>query len=248
MVRQAAEQGADFITLPEGFALMEENGERLWEQSTGFEDHPALTAMQALAKDIKRWLLLGAIAVRTGEGKKLANRSVLLSDRGEVVAWYDKIHLFDVELPGEKSYRESNRYIYGDRAVLAKTPWGGLGLTICYDVRFPYLYRHLAHRGASFLTVPAAFTRQTGRAHWHVLLRARAIETGCYVIAPAECGEHPGGRQTYGHSLIVDPWGEVLADGGEDEGVVLAEVDPGRVGEIRRRVPSLTHDRSFADG
>jgi predicted amidohydrolase len=164
---------------------------------------------------------------------------------GEIVARYDKIHLFDVDLNENESYRESARIAPGGQAIVAATPWGGLGMTVCYDLRFPHLYRSLAKRGADFLSVPAAFTRVTGRAHWHVLQRARAIENGCYVFAPAQCGDHAEGRRTYGHSLIVDPWGEVLADGGEEVGFILAEVDSALVTEVRRKIPSLSHDRPF---
>ncbi|MGH7033927.1 MAG: nitrilase-related carbon-nitrogen hydrolase, partial [Stellaceae bacterium] len=158
---------------------------------------------------------------------------------------YDKIHMFDVDLPGGESYRESSAYRPGNRAVVAATPWGRLGLSVCYDLRFPHLYRALAQGGADFLAVPAAFTVPTGRAHWHVLLRARAIENGCFVLAPAQEGEHAEGRRTYGHSLIVAPWGEVLAEAQEGVGFITAEIDPGRIEEARRAVPSLRHDRPF---
>ena len=153
--------------------------------------------------------------------------------------------MFDIDLPGGESYRESNAYRPGGQTVVAETPWGRLGMSVCYDVRFPHLYRALAQAGADFLGVPSVFTVPTGRAHWHVLLRARAIENGCFVFAPAQWGEHAGGRRSYGHSLIVDPWGEVLADGGEETGIVMARIDPARVAEARRSVPSLTHDRAF---
>jgi predicted amidohydrolase len=163
-----------------------------------------------------------------------------------VAARYDKLHLFDVDLAGGERYRESERIVPGDRAVTAATPWGIFGLTICYDVRFPHLYRALAQAGAFLFTVPAAFTVQTGRAHWHVLNRARAIENGAFVVAAAQCGTHAEGRRTFGHSMIVDPWGEVLAEAGEEEGVIVAEIDPAKSAEARRRIPSLTHDRAFA--
>jgi len=182
--------------------------------------------------------------VRVAEDKA-ANRSILLDPAGRIAARYDKIHMFDVNVPDGQSYRESRAFRPGDVAVLADLPWGRLGLTVCYDLRFPYLYRALAQAGASFLSVPSAFTKLTGEAHWHVLLRARAIETGCFVFAPAQCGTHAEGRQTYGHSLIVAPWGEVLADGGEAPGVVLAEIDPARVDTARSMVPALRHDRRF---
>jgi predicted amidohydrolase len=161
------------------------------------------------------------------------------------VATYDKIHMFDVDLVEGESYRESRTYRPGESGCVAETPWAPIGMTVCYDMRFPYLYRTLAHAGAKVLTVPSAFTRPTGRAHWHVLLRARAIETGCFVIAPAQCGEHAGGRETYGHSIIIDPWGEVLAEAGDEPGVIVADIDLARIDEVRQMVPSLSHDRPF---
>jgi predicted amidohydrolase len=214
-------------------------------QAVVAEEHePALAAFRGLARETGAWLLVGSLAIRLGP-ETLANRSFLLDDAGRIVARYDKIHMFDVDLPGGESYRESALYRPGARAVVADTPWGRLGMTVCYDLRFPYLYRTLAHAGAVMLTIPAAFTKFTGQAHWHVLLRARAIETGCFVVAPAQCGSFSGGRESYGHSLIVAPWGEVLADGGEAPGFVVAELDLDRVARARRMVPSLRHDRSF---
>jgi predicted amidohydrolase len=176
----------------------------------------------------------------------LANRSFLIDPKGAVRARYDKIHMFDVDLGKGEVYRESKSYAAGTKAVTARLPWGRLGMTVCYDLRFPQLYRALAQEGADFLSVPSAFTRPSGSAHWHVLLRARAIETGCFVFAPAQCGVHEGGRKTYGHSLIVDPWGEVLADGGNEPGFITARIEPERVIEARRRIPSLDHDRRFS--
>ncbi len=187
---------------------------------------------------------MGSLAIRL-EAERLANRSYLIDPHGRVAASYDKIHMFDVQLSEREGYRESSTFRPGARAVVAETPLGPIGLTVCYDLRFPYLYRALAHAGAKILTIPSAFTRVTGEAHWHVLLRARAIEAGAYVIAPAQCGAHAGGRRTYGHSLIVAPWGEVLADGGAEPGFVIAEIDLAAVAEARRRVPSLDHDRAY---
>jgi predicted amidohydrolase len=175
----------------------------------------------------------------------LANRSLLIRPDGEIAGRYDKIHMFDVDLAGGERHRESSVFRPGERAVTAALPWGVLGMSVCYDLRFAYLYRALAHAGADFLSIPAAFTVPTGRAHWHVLLRARAVENGCFIFAPAQWGEHTGGRKSYGHSLIVDPWGEVLADGGEGEGIITANIDPGRITEARKMVPSLQHDRGF---
>jgi len=190
------------------------------------------------------WLLLGSLAVEAGPGQNY-NRSYLLNDKGNLVTHYDKLHLFDVDLADGECYRESDTIVPGSTAVLAPTPWGLLGLSICYDLRFAALYRALAQAGAAFLAVPAAFTRTTGQAHWHILLRSRAIETGSYVFAPCQCGSH-GAAQSYGHSLIIDPWGRVLADAGEDPGFIMAAIDPDRVSEARSMIPALKHDRDFA--
>jgi predicted amidohydrolase len=249
LVREAADRGALFILLPEYFTGLDIQGHILIPEAYAEEDHPALPLFAELARERRAWILLGSLAITVaggpGDSEGIANRSFLLDPAGAVVARYDKIYLFDVDLAGGESYRESATIVAGDRAVVADLPWGRVGLSICYDLRFPQLYRALAKAGADFLTVPAAFTRTTGRAHWHVLLRARAIETGCYVFAPCQYGVHAGDRATYGHSLIVDPWGRVLADGGEDRGVVVAEVDPAAVARARAMIPALTHDRPF---
>ncbi len=188
---------------------------------------------------------MAAGRLAAGAVGRVANRSYLVDATGEVVAHYSKIHMFDVDLPGGESYRESRTYEPGAAACIAETPWGGLGMTVCYDLRFPRLYRELAQAGARYLSVPSAFTKVTGEAHWHVLLRARAIENGCFVFAPAQCGRHYDNRHTFGHSLIVDPWGDVLADGGDEVGFVTAEIDARRVDEARAMIPSLEHDRPF---
>ena len=245
LVRDAAKAGADFILLPETVNIMEPKKDLLRDKMAASKDG-GLGAFRALAAETGAWLLAGSLVV-AGDGKgKLANRSFLIDPKGKVKARYDKIHMFDVDLGSGESYRESRTYAPGKKAVTARLPWGRLGMTVCYDMRFPHLYRALAHRGADFLSVPSAFTRPTGQAHWHVLLRARAVETGCFVLAPAQTGEHEGGRKTFGHSLIVDPWGEVLADAGEDEGFVAARIEPLRVIEARRQIPSLRHDRRFS--
>jgi predicted amidohydrolase len=244
LVRQARARGADLVVLPENVSLMEPDTRLLREKARTEADHPAIPAFRDLARETGAWLLVGSLAIRLRSGM-IANRSMLIDSAGAIVARYDKIHLFDVDLGNGESYRESATITPGEQAVVAATPWGRLGLSVCYDVRFPQLYRHLAGTGADFLTIPAAFTRTTGRAHWHILVRARAIETGCYVFAAAQCGEHAEGRETYGHSLIVDPWGTVLADGGEGVGVITASVDPSLVGEARRKIPALMHDRPF---
>ena len=244
MVRRARDAGADFITTPEVVAMMEPRRQRVLEKAQPEETNEALAAFRELARETGAWLLVGSLTVKV-EPEKVANRSFLLDPAGEIVAKYDKLHMFDVDLVGGESYRKSRTYRAGDRAVIAPLPWGVLGMTVCYDLRFPYLYRDLAKAGAQFLTIPSAFTRATGKAHWHVLMRARAIETGCYVFAPAQCGEHAGGRKSYGHSVIVDPWGEILADGGEEPGIIVAEVDLARVAECRGMIPSLGHDRDY---
>jgi predicted amidohydrolase len=244
LARQARDQGADFITTPEMVGMMEPRRRLVLEKATQEDGHAALTAFQDLARELGAWFLVGSLAVKV-EPERVANRSFLLDADGAIVARYDKLHMFDVNLK-EESFRESRTYRPGDRAVLAKIPWGVLGMTVCYDVRFPHLYRDLAKAGADVLTVPSAFTRPTGRAHWHVLLRARAIETGCFVVAPAQCGVHAGERKTYGHSLIVDPWGEILADGGEEIGFVSADIDLAKVAEARAMLPSLQHDQAYA--
>ena len=244
MIREARGAGAELILTPENTSMIEPHRKLILEKAKEESDHPAIPAFRALAAETGAWLLIGSLTIKLDE-VSCANRCYLFSPAGEIVARYDKIHMFDVDLAGGESYRESATFRPGNRAVVADLPFGRLGLTICYDLRFPYLYRALAQAGASFLSVPAAFTVPTGRAHWHVLLRARAIETGCFVLAPAQCGTHAEGRRTYGHSLVVSPWGEVLADGGEEPGLVLAEIDPAKVEEARRMVPALTHDRAF---
>jgi predicted amidohydrolase len=251
LVRRARDGGADFVMTPENTGLTEPVGKLRREKARDEANHPVLAALRDVAQETGVWLLIGSLAVdlsrepgREGESR-LANRSYLVDPRGAVVARYDKIHMFDVDLAGGESYRESNAFRPGDRTVLAETPWGILGMTVCYDLRFPHLYRTLAQAGADFLAIPSAFTVPTGKAHWHVLMRARAIENGCFVFAPAQWGEHAEGRRTYGHSLIVDPWGEVLADAGEGVGIISARIEVGAIGKARRMVPSLRHDRPF---
>ena len=246
LIRQAADQGADLVLTPETTDLMAANRRAALDTARPEEEHLGLSRLGGVATELGLWLLAGSLVVKLTEDR-LANRAFLFDPRGRIAARYDKIHMFDVEIPDGQSYRESRTYRPGREAVVAELPWGGLGLTICYDLRFPGLYRSLARAGAAFLTVPSAFTRYTGEAHWHVLLRARAIETGCYVFAPAQCGDHPSGRQTYGHSLIVDPWGRVLADGGTAPVVVVAEVDPAAVAAARGKVPALENGRDFSE-
>ena len=251
LVRRARDVGADLIMTPEASNFVE-SGRRRREKARREADDPFLTGMRSVARETGAWLLIGSLVIDpTGEPDatagetRLANRSFLVDPGGRIVARYDKIHMFDIDLPGGESYRESNAYRPGGATIVVDTPWGRLGMSVCYDVRFPHLYRALAQAGADFLVVPSVFTVPTGNAHWHLLLRARAIENGCFVLAPAQWGEHTGGRRSFGHSLIVDPWGEVLADAGDGVGLTSARIEVARVGEVRRMVPSLQHDRRF---
>ena len=244
LVDEALELGAEFITLPECTGMMEPNRRLLKEKTPYEQDHSVLIAIRERAMENGVWILIGSLAIRLRENE-IVNRSYLIDTKGKIAATYDKIHMFDVQLDDGQSYRESETYKPGTEAVLAELPWGRLGLTICYDVRFAYLYRTLAQNGARFITVPSAFTKVSGEAHWHVLQRARAIETGCYIISAAQCGNHAEGRQTYGHSLIVDPWGKILADGGEEIGVIVARIDPHQVENARAKIPALSHDRRY---
>ena len=249
LVRDAADNGAQMVLMPENVSLMGTNREQALAMAMPEARHKALPVFTELAREKGVWLMVGSLSVRLDEAgggeDMLANRSLLISDQGEVMVRYDKIHMFDVNIEGGESHRESETYRPGAQAVVAATPWGGLGMTICYDLRFPYLYRSLAQAGAHFMSVPSAFTRVSGRAHWHVLLRARAVETGCYIFAPAQCGDHANDRQTYGHSLIIDPWGKILAEAGESPCVIAADIDPSRVAAVRAMIPSLKHDRKF---
>jgi predicted amidohydrolase len=244
LIREAAKQGADYVQTPEVTTLMELERDRLVAAALPEEGNPALEQFSALAAELGIWLHIGSMVVRA-DADKLANRSLLITPEGRIGARYDKIHMFDVDLPNGETYRESANYAAGGQAVVADLPWGPLGLSICYDLRFPQLYRALAKAGAKFLAVPAAFTRLTGEAHWHTLLRARAIESQCYVFAATQGGLHEHGRETFGHSLIISPWGEVLAEGGVQPAVIVADVELTAVEDVRSRVPSLRHDRTF---
>jgi len=237
MVRAAAARGAELVVTPEYFTGLDTDGATIVAPAFEERAHPALRRFTALAAELGIVLQLGSLAIRRDDGKA-HNRGYLIDRHGRITARYDKICLFDVDLDGGEHYRESNTIAGGAEAVLADTPWGLLGLTICYDLRFPAIYRALAQAGARYLTVPAAFTKTTGEAHWHVLNRARAIENSAFVFAPCQCGTHAGGARSYGHSLVVAPWGEVLADGGTDIGVVTAEIDPARVDEVRAMIPA----------
>ena len=243
-IAQAKGAGADYVLTPEMTNIIESKRERLMAAIVDEESDPTLAALREAARAHRIYVHIGSLAVKASPDKA-ANRSFLIDRSGEVVARYDKIHMFDVDLAGGESYRESRSYRPGELAVVADLPWGRLGVTICYDLRFPALYRALAESGASFFSIPSAFTRPTGEAHWHVLLRARAIENGCFVFAAAQGGKHESGRETFGHSLIVDPWGKILAEGATEPGVILAEVDPAEVAAARARIPSLHHGRRF---
>lgn len=245
LARRARDGGAALIAFPENVARMSFGGSAVRAAAHPEGDHPALRGFCALARELTAHLLVGSLHVALVGEERVANRSYLIGPQGQVIAHYDKIHMFDVDLAAGESYRESRTFRPGDRAVAADSPLGRFGLSICYDLRFPHLYRAYGRAGAQILTVPAAFTRTTGDAHWHSLLRARAIENGCYVIAPAQCGHHPGDRETFGHSLIVDPWGRVLADGGSEIGIAMAEIDLARVTEARAMIPSLANERRF---
>ncbi len=245
LIREAATTGAQYVQTPEITTLMETDRAKLLVATRPEDGNPAIAHFRSLARELKIWLHIGSMGIAVGS-EKVANRAILISPEGVVTARYDKIHMFDVNLPNGETYRESRNYAPGDTAVLADLPWGKLGMTICYDMRFPGLYRALAHAGATMIAVPAAFTVPTGKAHWHTLLRARAIETQCFVFAAAQAGTHSNGRQTYGHSLVISPWGEILAEAdGNATGVITADIDMAAVDEARSRVPSLTHDRAF---
>lgn len=244
MIREAAAAGAVYVQTPEMTNIMEAKREALFAAIEPEDTDPSLAAFRELARDLKIHLHIGSIAVKASP-ERAANRAFLIDPSGTVTASYDKIHMFDVDLGNGETYRESASYQPGENASIADLPFGRVGLTICYDLRFPALFRALAESGASFLAVPSAFTRPTGEAHWHTLLRARAIENTCYVLAAAQGGKHENGRETYGHSLIVDPWGEIVAEGGVDPGIITAVIDPAKVADARKRVPSLQHGRRF---
>ena len=249
LIRQAAEGRAKLILTPEGTNLLEQRRERRSEVLGAAGDDVAVRGLRDLAAELGVWLLVGSAIVRSEvEGEtRAANRSLLIDDQGRTAARYDKLHVFDVDLPGGETYRESATVRPGDGAAVAATPWGPLGLTVCYDLRFPQLVRAIAKAGARMIAVPAAFTRPTGEAHWEVLLRARAIETGCFILAPAQGGTHEDGRKTWGRSLVVDPWGAVIAGVDHDEPCVLfADLDMSAVDRARQAVPALSHDRDFA--
>lgn len=249
-IREAHAGGAEFILTPETTNIISASRAQQAEVLYVEADDPTLKHLRGLAAELCIWLLIGSLGLKTGDADgRFANRSFLIKLDGNITARYDKIHMFDVDLGSGESYRESTAYRPGQKATLAKTPIGNIGMTVCYDMRFPALFRALAQAGANIITAPAAFTVPSGRVHWHALLRARAIENGCFILAPAQVGTHECGgtprRQTYGHSLVVSPWGEVLADGGQTQGVTFADIDLNEVVAARAKIPSLTHDRKF---
>ena len=244
LIHEAKASGADYVQTPEMTNIMEVKRETLFAALAPEESDASLAGFRDAARTHRIWVHVGSLALKVSADKAV-NRSFLIDPQGEIAARYDKIHMFDVDLAGGESYRESRSYRPGEIAISADLPWGRLGLTICYDLRFPALFRALAESGASFLAIPSAFTRQTGEAHWHVLMRARAIENTSYVLAAAQGGRHENGRETFGHSLVVDPWGRVVAEGGSDPGVVIAEIDPAEIAAARARIPSLQHGRRF---
>jgi len=244
LIEQAKKDGADYVQTPEMTNILALKREDLLGTIVDEDDDKSLAAFRELARKLGIYLHVGSLAIKVSPDKA-ANRSFLIGRNGEIVARYDKIHMFDVDLANGESYRESRNYRPGEIAVVATLPWGRLGLSVCYDLRFPTLYRALAEADSSFLAIPSAFTRQTGEAHWHVLMRARAIENGCFVLAAAQGGRHENGRETFGHSMIVDPWGRILAEGGSEPGVMTARIEPAEVAAARARIPSLQHGRRF---
>jgi predicted amidohydrolase len=245
LIREAARSGAHYVQTPEMTNILQPERPKFFEAIRTEAEDPTIPLFQAEAMQLGIWLHVGSLAIKVGE-RQAANRAYVISPDGEVVAAYDKIHMFDVDLPNGQTYRESAAYAPGDVAVTADLPWARLGVTICYDLRFPHLYRRLAEQGAEVMAIPSSFTVPTGEAHWHVLMRARAIENGAFVVAAAQGGVHACGRATYGHSLIVDPWGRILAEADHDDpAVILAEIDPAKVGETRGRIPSLANGRVF---
>jgi predicted amidohydrolase len=247
LIREAAAGGARLILTPEGSNLLQRSRARLFPALRPLLEDPLLAAAGRLAEELGVWILLGSLLVRSGAVGRGRNVSVLLDSAAGIAASYAKVHMFDVDLPSGERHRESEAFEPGEQAVVARTPWGGLGLTVCYDLRFPQLFRTLAQSGAEMIAVPAAFTRPTGEAHWEPLLRARAIENGCFILAPAQGGTHADGRSTWGRSMVVDPWGAVIARAeGDEPGVVPARLDLAAVERARRAIPSLRHDREFA--
>ena len=243
-IGDAKSAGAEYVLTPEMTNILAANRKQLFAAVVEEEADASLATLREVARKLGVYVHIGSLAIKISPDRA-ANRSFLIDPKGDILARYDKIHMFDVDLAGGESYRESRNYRPGELAVLADLPWGRLGLTVCYDLRFPALYRALAEAGATMLAIPSAFTKQTGEAHWHVLIRSRAIENGCFVFAAAQGGRHENGRDTFGHSLIVDPWGRIIAEGGTEPGVIVAAINPAEVSNARARIPSLQHGRRF---
>lgn len=243
-IEQAVNAGAEFIATAETCTLIKPDNTRIASSTYSEAQDPGLAMFRQAAKDYSVPIAVGSLMIKTDD-KRYVNRAYYIDKNGVIAARYDKLHMFDVQLKNGEFYKESDALSAGDQAVLVETQWGTMGLSICYDLRFAALYRALAQRGAKVLTIPAAFTQTTGQAHWHILVRARAIETGSFVIATNQCGTHLGNRKSYGHSLIVDPWGEVLADGGTQPGIIYADIDVNKVDKVRKMIPALDHDSAF---
>ena len=244
MIGEAKSAGAHYVQTPEMTNILAARREQLFAAVVEEEQDASLATLRELARRLGIYIHAGSLAIKLSNDRA-SNRSFLIDPKGDIAARYDKIHMFDVDLADGESYRESRNYRPGELAVLTDLPWGRLGLTVCYDLRFPALYRALAEAGAIMLAIPSAFTKQTGEAHWHVLMRSRAIENGCFVFAAAQGGKHENGRETYGHSLVIDPWGRIIAEGGIDPGIIMVEIDPAEVAKARARIPSLQHGRRF---
>ena len=245
LICEAKSDGAELITTPEVVGMLEPNREKALDKAQAENDHSVLREFRNLSKDLSIWLLIGSISIKLSDSK-LANRSFLINPAGQIIARYTKIHMFDVEVNDGSTYKESTTYQPGTSACLARTPWGLVGLTICYDIRFPALYRDLAKAGARIIFIPSAFTEVTGEAHWHVLQRARAIENGCFIVSAAQTGIHEQKRKTFGHSIIIDPWGNVLAEADKCVGFIISDLDLNLVNEARNKIPSLSHDRNYS--
>jgi predicted amidohydrolase len=247
LIRDAASRGANYIQTPENTNIMEVDAPHLLEKIASEDKTAGVALFSNLASELGVWLHIGSMAIKVENGRA-ANRAFLFAPTGQLVRRYDKIHMFDVNLPSGENYRESATFVPGTEAVVATLPWGKLGIATCYDMRFPEQFKALAQAGAKYLTAPSAFTKVTGEAHWHILLRARAIENGCFVFAAAQGGCHANGRTTYGHSIVISPWGEILAEAGTEPGVIVADIDAAEVDRVRARIPSLDHARDFTVG
>lgn len=248
LLREGVSEGATFLTLPENAYFMRDLGDQS-PKSYCMQTHPGILHARSFAKEQSVWVLVGSAFIAIPSRKRWANRSVLVNPTGDISCYYDKIHLFDADFGDGEAYRESDTFHWGAQSKIAATPMGEMGMSICYDIRFPRLFRDMAQSGATVFSTPAAFAQRTGQAHWHILQRARAIENGCFVIAAAQAGTHPSGRVTFGHSMIIDPWGQILAEAdGTSQCVITAEIDPQRVADIRRQMPVLSHDRNYVMG